>query len=108
MVDEPNNYGLKCVLEPVGEKLRGVVEAPASFAADGEKPKPEPGHTVRLDDDSWPESSQRFVLGRVETVAADPASPLRTIITVVPTVKVEIVSEVTLRIASDSAKGATP
>ena len=108
MVDEPNNYGLKCILEPIGEKFRGVVEAPESSPASGEKPTPQPGDTVRLDDDSWPDSAQRFVLGRVESVAADPASPLRTVISVVPTVNVEIVSELTLRIASDSSKGATP
>jgi hypothetical protein len=63
---------------------------------------------VRLDDDRWPESAQRFVLGKVESVEADPANPLRTIVTVVPTVEVERVSEVTLRIASDSGKGTTP
>lgn len=104
MVDEPNNVGLKCLLEPIGLRFRGVVEAPDATSA---TLKPEPGHTVRLDDDRWPESSQRFVLGKVESVEADPANPLRTIITVVPTVEVERPSEITLRIASDSGKGAT-
>lgn len=106
MVDEPNNVGLKCLLNPIGGRLRGAVEAPDASIAN--TLKPEPGHTVRLDDDRWPESAQRFVLGKVESVEADPANPLRTIITVVPTVEVERVSEVTLRIASDSGKGATP
>lgn len=105
MVDEPNNVGLKCLLDPIGGRLRGAVEAPDASAA---SLKPEPGHTVRLDDDRWPESAQRFVLGKVESVETDPANPLRTIVTVVPTVEVERVSEVTLRIASDSSKGATP
>lgn len=106
MVDEPNNVGLKCLLDPIGGRLRGVVEAPDASVAS--TLKPEPGHTVRLDDDRWPESAQRFVLGKVESVETDPANPLRTIVTVVPTVEVERVSEVTLRIASDSSKGATP
>lgn len=108
MVDEPNNIGLKCLLEPIGLRFRGVVEAPDASSANAATPKPEPGHTVRLDDDRWPESAQRFVLGKVESVEADPANPLRTIVTVVPTVEVERVSEVTLRIASDSGKGTTP
>lgn len=106
MVDEPNNVGLKCLLDPIGGRLRGVVEAPDASVAS--TLKPEPGHTVRLDDDRWPESAQRFVLGKVESVETDPANPLRTIVTVVPTVSVEFVSEVTLRIASDSSKGANP
>lgn len=108
MVDEPNNIGLKCLLEPIGSRFRGVVEAPESSLPNAGSLKPEPGHTVRLDDDRWPESAQRFVLGKVERVEADSSNPLRTIVTVVPTVEVERVSEVTLRIASDLGRGGTP
>lgn len=101
MVDEPNGVGLMCLLEPLGDgRLRGQVESPASGA---QAPAPEAGQTVRLSDDRWPASSQMFILGKVESVEQDPASPLRTVITVVPTVNIERLSEVTLRITDLSA-----
>lgn len=95
MVDEPNGIGLMCLLDPLGDgRLRGQVESPAS----GTVPAPEAGQTVRLSDERWPASSQMFILGKVESVQQDASSPLRTVITVIPTVSIERLSEVTLRI----------
>ncbi|HEX8875604.1 MAG TPA: hypothetical protein VF777_02580 [Phycisphaerales bacterium] len=101
MVDEPNNIGLQCLLEPIGTRFRAAVQAPDASAANASRLVVEPGQTVRLDDDRWPESSQRFVVGKVESVEVDPANPLRVIAIVVPTVEIERISEMTLRIVND-------
>ncbi len=99
MVDEPNAIGLRCLLDPLGDgRLRGQVESPEGGA---QTPPPEVGQTVRLSDDRWPASAQMFVLGKVESVQEDPASPLRKVITVMPTLTVDRVSEVILRIVGD-------
>ncbi|MFO0860455.1 MAG: rod shape-determining protein MreC [Phycisphaerales bacterium] len=98
MVDEPNGVGLLCLLEPLGDgRLRGKVESPEGASP---TPPPEIGQTVRLSDDRWPASSQMFIVGKVESVEQDAASPLRTVITVAPTVSIERLSEVTLRITT--------
>lgn len=105
MVDEPNGIGLMCLLEPLGDgRLRGQVESPATGAP---PPDAEAGQTVRLSDDRWPASSQMFILGKVESVQKDAACPLRTVITVVPTVSMDRLSEMTLRI-TDTMSGTSP
>jgi cell shape-determining protein MreC len=103
MVDEPNGVGLRCLLEPLGDgRLRGQVESPPSGVS---APPPEAGQTVRLADERWPTSAQMLVLGKVESVEQDPASPLRTIVTVLPTLSVDRVSEVILRMVGDDSSG---
>lgn len=62
----------------------------------------ERGMIVRLDDDTWPRHAQMLVLGEVERVEQSEDSALRYIVTVRPTVQLERVSEVVLRIAEDS------
>lgn len=105
MVDEPNGIGLMCLLDPLGDgRLRGQVESPSTGTP---VPPPEAGQTVRLSDDRWPASSQMFILGKVESVQQDAASPLRTVITVIPTVSIERLSEVTLRITDSGTPSGT-
>jgi cell shape-determining protein MreC len=88
MVDD-QTMGAKCSLSPVGGGLlQGRV------ANDG--PAPKEGQLVRLDDEAWPRSSQMLVLGRIERVEPDPVG--WKIITVKPTVDLQRVSEVVLRI----------
>lgn len=67
----------------------------------------QPGAEVRLLDDTWPENAQLLVIGLVERVASDPNNPLRTVITVRPTVEIERVSEVIIR-ATLAQDGASP
>lgn len=105
MVDEPNGIGLLCLLDPLGDgRLRGQVESPSTGTP---VPPPEAGQTVRLSDERWPASSQMFILGKVESVQQDAASPLRTVITVIPTVSIERLSEVTLRITDSGTPTGT-
>lgn len=102
MVDEPNNVGVRCLLEPLGDgRFRGQLEAVTATADSPAPPPPEVGNTVRLDDDRWPASAQMFIIGRVESVETDPSSPLRTSVIVLPNVNIERVSEVTLRLVGD-------
>ena len=103
MLDESTSSSLRCLLEPTGDgRLRGQVESPEG--PDGFKP-PAVGFTVRLDDPRWPRNAQMLIVGRVETVETDPSSPLRKVITVIPTLPVDRVSEVTLRIVGEEGGG---
>lgn len=105
MMDESTSESLRCLLEPIGDgRFRGQVESPEG--AESVK-MPSPGFTVRLEDARWPKNAQMLIIGRVETVEKDAASPLRTVITVVPTMPIERVSEMTLRIVNDGPEAET-
>lgn len=100
--DEDTRHRLSARLEPIGDGLlRGPVEDRRDEAT--QQPLvPRPGQTVRLfDPESWPKNAQMLVIGRVETVEPAPDQPLRKIITVRPTARLERVSEVVLRLAGD-------
>ncbi len=101
--DAPAPATVLCQLHPFGDgTLQGMVEY--TPARPGE-PQPEPakGQTVYLRDDSWPESSRMLVLGRVEEVRQPSNWPLRRLITVRPMVRLDRLTEVTLRIPQDRA-----
>jgi cell shape-determining protein MreC len=87
--------GYACKLQPVGDgTLRGDVANPGAEGARAIQP----GQTVRLFDRQWPASAQMLVLGTVESVEPAPDSPLRPVIVVRPTVVLERVTEVIVRV----------
>ncbi|MBL8963844.1 MAG: hypothetical protein KF787_02610 [Phycisphaeraceae bacterium] len=108
--------GPECLLEPRGNgTLVGPVEdmrewPPGAVKPDdavaGEPVRPIVGQTVRLMDPSWPRSSQMLLIGVVERVEPAGNQPLRQVITVRPTVRLERVSEVLLRFASTDTPAA--
>ncbi len=115
MVDNPEAQ-LLCQLEPLGNgTLRGPVFRPerptpagttSTSAPDASAPEPAVGQTVRLDDDAdrWPRHAQLLIIGRIERVEPNPDMPLRKIITVRPTLALDRVSEVVLRISEEPAE----
>jgi len=87
--------GFTCQLRPVGDgTLEGDVGDPG---AEGTR-LIQPGQLVRLFDRQWPASAQMLVIGRVETVNPAPDSPLRPVISVRPTVVLDRVTEVIVRV----------
>lgn len=88
---------LGTILTPTGDgRLKGDV-----LRLEGEEgpiPTPEPGQLVRLLDDGWPSSSRMLIVGRIESVGPSPEDPLRPVIVVRPTLNIERVSEVVLRL----------
>lgn len=116
MTGEDLESGIQCRLEPAGG---GRLEGPATWVFDETRRAPieiTVGMTVRLRDETWPRSAQMLVVGEVVEVSPAPDEPTRTIITVAPTVPLERVSEVVLRVpidpdtddASYSEEGGTP
>lgn len=91
-------------LVPVGDgTLKGdVLRMGADAGTEAATPPAMPaiGQIVRLDDADWPESSRMLVVGRVESVAPSPSDPLRSVVVVRPTVNIERLSEVLLRLQS--------
>ncbi|MCC6678327.1 MAG: hypothetical protein IT436_14405 [Phycisphaerales bacterium] len=100
--DEDTGKRITCRLEPAGDGLlKGPVEDRRDDATQ-EPLTPVPGQTVRLfDPESWPKNAQMLVIGKVESITPAPDQPLRKIITVRPTSRLERVSEVVLRLAGD-------
>lgn len=102
MIEDGRSIG--CSLQPTGEgTLRGDAaydpadpDAAAAIAV---------GQTVRLDDGEWPTSAQMLVLGLVEAVEPAPDSPLRRVVVVRPTVALERVTEVIVRVSEPAASG---
>lgn len=95
--------GVACVLAPAGdgtlrghtaETIRSVIPGAAPSAA----PELAVGQTVRLDDPNWPRSARMLVIGTIEAIEPSPTQPLRRMIVVRPTVELERVSEVYLRL----------
>jgi len=93
---------ITCRLEPSGDGLlRGPVEDRRDEATQ-EPLTPRPGQTVRLfDPESWPKNAQMLVIGKVESVDSAPDQPLRKLITVRPTSRLDRISEVVLRLAGE-------
>ena len=93
--------GVQCRLEPIGGgRLRG----PATWVFEASRQGPveiATGMTVRLRDETWPRSAQMLIVGVVVEVAPAEDEPTRTIVTVEPTVPLERVSEVVLRVPVD-------
>ncbi len=85
------------ILNPVGDgTLRGPVEGEGGVEI-------KRGTVVRLDDpDRWPRHAQMLVVGVIEDIGASPENPLRRIITVRPTVRLERVSDAVLRVPDES------
>lgn len=100
--DEDTAKRVTCRLEPTGDGLlRGPLEDRRDDATQ-EALVPTPGQTVRLfDPESWPKNAQMLVIGKVESVTPAPDQPLRKLVTVRPTARLERVSEVVLRLAGD-------
>jgi len=101
MLDNSTN-GLFCRLEPTGNgTLRGQAEHRRNNAT-AAPIEPVIGQAVRLSDtDRWPRSAQMLIIGTVEAVEPAPGQPLRSVITVRPTVAdLTRVSEVLLRISA--------
>ncbi len=57
----------------------------------------EPGQIVRVRDESWPESAQMLILGRVELVAEKENAPLRQRVVVRPDLELERVRRIVIR-----------
>lgn len=105
MLDEGGGVGLACLLTPFGDgTLRGPVEDVGGV-------EPAAGQNVRLaDSERWPTEAQMLLVGRVERVDPDPNQPLRRVVTVRPTVRLDRVGEVVLRLtpADENENGAAP
>lgn len=94
--DGPAEIGAN--LSPVGDgTLKGDVLR-LGAEAEGAIPVPAVGQLVRLDDLDWPESSRMLIVGKIESVSPSPGDPLRSVIVVRPTVNIERISEVVLRL----------
>ena len=101
MTSESLESGIPCRLEPIGgNRLQG----PATWVFESERQAPVEiavGMTVRLRDETWPRSAQMLIVGEVVEVAPAPNEPTRTLVTVSPTVPLQRVSEVVLRVPID-------
>jgi cell shape-determining protein MreC len=89
-------------LVPVGDgTLKGDVlriSGDASVDPGAGAPAAAVGQIVRLDDMDWPKSARMLIVGRVESVSPSPSDPLRQVIVVRPTVNIERLSELLLRL----------
>jgi cell shape-determining protein MreC len=103
MVDEAGGQGLDCLLVPQGDgTLRGPIEDRGE--ATSTKMDVKVGQSVRLaDGERWPRSASMFLVGTVELISPDPDQPLRKVVTVRPTLKLDRVGEVILRIEDDGS-----
>jgi cell shape-determining protein MreC len=109
MLDDLNR-GPRCALRAAGDgTLRGDVIFPDDDAVN--RPEVRPGMTVRLFDEAWPQPAQGLVIGTVERIEPKPTQALRPVVTVRPTVRIDRVTAVVLRIVGDVADelaGGTP
>lgn len=106
LLDEEQRVGLTALLMPTGSgTLSGRVEERRITPADAPL-EPAVGNPVRLFDETWPRSAQGLIVGVVERVETDPSTGLRKVITVRPTLNIENVAEVMLRLTGDAEPGA--
>lgn len=112
MTAESLDSGIQCRLEPIGG---GLLRGPATWVESTDRDGPieiAVGMKVRLRDDTWPRSAQMLIVGEVTAVNPAPDEPTRTIVTVAPTVTLQRVSEVVLRVPIDpdieNSGGGTP
>ncbi|MBL8762385.1 MAG: hypothetical protein JNL50_13900 [Phycisphaerae bacterium] len=96
--------GALCRLSPTGDgSLKGDVGESADKKAGWEE-SVKVGATVRLSDtERWPKNAQYLVVGTIERVDPNPAMPLRPTIVVRPSMRLERVSEVILRLSREAA-----
>lgn len=95
MLDDAASDSRACLLTPQGDgTLRGDLEA---AGPDAQGTAVAIGQTVRLRDEAWPEHAQMLVLGRIERIEPRPEAPLRSVITVRPTVDPLQAAEVVIR-----------
>lgn len=66
----------------------------------------EAGMTVRLQDEMWPRSAQRMIVGRIVSVEPKPEAQLRKLIVVRPEFDIARTSEVTIRFLADAETAA--
>ncbi len=104
--NDPDKREIRCPqLYPLGDgTLQGMVQHEPARQNEP-SPTPKVGQLVRLRDASWPANSRMLVIGRVESVNALFEAPLRHIVVVRPTVPLDRVTEVTLRLVVDPAGG---
>jgi len=93
----PDGRGPVCLLSPTGRGTLAGDVADVSTDPELSAFTIQPGMEVRLLDETWPDNAQMLVIGVVERVSTDPSNPLRTVVTVRPTVEIERVSELTIR-----------
>lgn len=108
IVTGEDGSGLRCSLKPTGA---GTLEGPIEQlrgARGFEQVPVQPGMRVVLDDQTWPASSQRLTIGEVERVGQDPDTPLRRIVTVRPTMQLDRVAEVVVRISESPSDPIAP
>lgn len=97
--------GPGCLLKPSGS---GTLVGPVEDTG-GARPVAA-GQRVNLQDPTWPRSAQMLLIGVVESVEPSPNQPLRSVITVRPTLRLDRLSEVILRLSIDTlpAEGGEP
>jgi hypothetical protein len=98
---------ITCQLTPFGDgTLRGMVEYKAPKAGEPVRTA-RVGQFVYLKDPSWPRTAQMLALGRVEDLSKEAFdSALRQHIRVRPLVRLDLLTEVVLRIPGDADDGA--
>lgn len=105
------------MLDDAGARTRACLLAPGSGAVSGgalegdlaadnpDDPAPvEPGMTVRLADDAWPDAATMLIVGVVESVTRDPDAPLRETVIVRPTAELARVDEIVFRVPTDTTR----
>jgi len=100
--EQGSRQGLLCTLSPVGD---GTLEGPvdAQYSGDNQQQRQvSVGSTVRLSDDSWAMNSQMLVVGTVTDVRPDKQQPLRQVVTVQPSVDLQRVGSVILRLTPNA------
>lgn len=94
---DATSVGPTCLLKPTGSgTLSGPVEDISGFVP---RRAIEPGMRVLLQDSAWPRAAQMLLIGVVETAEPAPNQPLRTVVTVRPTLRLDRVGEVVLRLS---------
>lgn len=100
---DATSAGPTCLLKPTGSgTLSGPVEDVGGI---GSRRAIEPGMRVLLQDAAWPRAAQMLLIGIVETVEPAPNQPLRNIVTVRPSLRLDRVGEVVLRMSPQDAEG---
>ncbi len=94
---DATSIGPTCLLKPTGAgTLSGPVEDMSGIVP---RRAIEPGMRVLLQDSAWPRAAQMLLIGVVETAEPAPNQPLRTVVTVRPTLRLDRVGEVVLRLS---------
>ena len=102
---DASTAGPSCLLKPTGS---GTLVGPVEDTG-GARPVAA-GQRVNLQDASWPRSAQMLLVGVIESVEPAANQPLRSVVTVRPTLRLDRLSEVILRLSIDTlpAEGGEP